>query len=73
MELNQPAQALTEYEKSLTTAPNRFYALNGAAKAAKKAGDQKKAAEYYGKLLQLCGTDCKRPEIAEAKSFVAKN
>jgi tetratricopeptide (TPR) repeat protein len=73
MELNQPAQALVEYEKSLTTAPNRFYALSRAAKAAKTAGDQKKAEEYYGKLLQLCTADCKRPEIAEAKSFLAKN
>jgi len=40
--------------------------------AAKLAADQKKAKTYYGKLVTLCRqADSIRPEIEEAKAFLA--
>lgn len=72
LELKQPAAALTEFETSLRTAPERFNGLYGAARAATLAADQKKARNYYAKLLALTRqADTARPEIAEAKSFLA--
>ena len=71
LELKQPT-ALQEFETSLRSAPNRFNGLYGAARAAKLAADQKRARTYYGKLLALCrNADSIRPEIEEAKAFLA--
>lgn len=72
LELKQPSAALTEFETSLRTAPERFNGLYGAARAATLASDQKKARNYYSKLLTLTRqADTQRPEIAEAKAFLA--
>jgi len=73
LELKQPAAALQEFEAALHSAPNRFNGLYGAARAARLAADQKKAKLYYGKLLALCRqADSIRPELEEAKAFLAK-
>lgn len=72
LELKQPVAALQEFETSLRSAPNRFNGLYGAARAARLAADQKKAKTYYGKLLALSRqADSFRPEIEEAKAFLA--
>src|SRR5215208_736626 len=72
LELKQPAAALQEFETSFHSTPNRFNGLYGAARAARLAGNQKSAKAYYGKLLELArGTDSARPEIEEAKKFLA--
>jgi len=72
LELKQPLAALQEFETSLRSAPNRFNGLYGAARAAQLAADQKKAKTYYEKLIVLCRqADSIRPEIAEAKAFLA--
>lgn len=72
LELKQPAAALQEFETSLRNARNRFNGLYGAARAARLAGDEKKAKTYYGKVLELCRhADSTRPEIEEVKAFVA--
>jgi hypothetical protein len=72
MELKQPAAALREFETSLLTSPQRFNGLYGAARAAKLAADQNKAKTYYEKLLALSrDADGTRPEIEEAKAFLA--
>lgn len=72
LELKQPSDALMEFETSLRTAPERFNGLYGAARAATLAADQKKARSYYEKLLALTRqADTARPEIAEAKAFLA--
>ena len=72
LELEQPAAALQEFETSLRSAPNRFNGLYGAARAAKLAADQKRAKTYYTKLVALCSrADSIRPEIEEAKAFLA--
>lgn len=72
LELKQPTAALTEFETSLRSAPERFNGLYGAARAATLASDQKKARTYYGKLLTVTRqADTTRPEITEAKAFLA--
>ena len=78
LELKQPA-ALAEFETSLQSAPNRFNGLYGAARAArfaadqsKLAADQERAKAYYEKLIELSRqADSIRPEIEEAKAFLA--
>jgi tetratricopeptide (TPR) repeat protein len=73
LEMNQPAEALKEFEASFKAAPNRFRGYYGAAKAAERLRDQKKARSYYEKLMELCRQgDGERPELAEAKAFLAK-
>jgi tetratricopeptide (TPR) repeat protein len=72
LEQNQPALALKEFEKSLGEARNRLRGFYGAAKAAEKAGDRRKAAEFYEKILALTkNADSDRPEIKQAKAFLA--
>ena len=73
MQLNRPKEALIQYEKSLETAPNRFHSLRGAATAAQLSGDTEKARAFYERLLQLCGPQCEREEVKQAKIFLAKN
>jgi predicted Zn-dependent protease len=74
LETGQPAQALVEFEKALREAPNRFNGLYGAARAAELAGDRKKAANYYAQLVKLCErADGARPELEQAKVFLARN
>jgi hypothetical protein len=73
LELKQPAQAMVEFEATLRTAPNRFNALSGAARAAKLSGDNEKAKTYYAELLANCQrADGDRPELQEARSLLAQ-
>jgi tetratricopeptide (TPR) repeat protein len=70
-ELNDPAAALKEYEQSLRTDRNRFRSVLGVARAAKQTGDTPKAREAYEKLVTIASADTDRPELAEAKAFLA--
>jgi tetratricopeptide (TPR) repeat protein len=73
LELKQPADALREFESSFRTTPNRFNGLYGAARAAALAGDRKKAEGFYKQLVELCRhADTDRPELVEAKAFLAE-
>ena len=73
LELKQPALALKEFEASQLREPNRFRGFYGAASAAEAAGDKQKAAEYFGKLLELAkNADGTRPELARAKTYLAQ-
>ena len=73
LEVNEPGTALPEFEASLRVAPNRFRSFYGAGKAAERVGDRMKAREFYGKLVALCAkADAERPELTEAKAFLAK-
>jgi Tfp pilus assembly protein PilF len=72
LELKQPAQALREFEASLSASPNRFNGLSGAARAARQAGDAEKARSYYAKLVSLSEHgDTARAELTEARTFLA--
>ena len=73
LKTKQPAQAVVEFEATLRTAPNRFNALAGAARAAKLSGDTEKARTYYAKLLSTCEhADGDRSELQDARSFLAQ-
>lgn len=72
LELGRPADALGAFEASMTRAPRRLVSLAGAARAARAAGDQAKARDYYKKVIELTkAADSGRAEIQEAKAFVA--
>jgi len=75
LELNQPQDALAEYEKSMKIDPNRFNGLAGAARAAELAHQSVKANAYYAQLLKNCdnGKGSDRPELNRAKVVLAKN
>lgn len=71
--LNQPAQALPEFERSLKRDPNRFRGVYGAARAAEASGNRKAAADYYRKLQALTADrDAERPELTQAKAYLAQ-
>jgi tetratricopeptide (TPR) repeat protein len=73
LQLKQPAQAMIEFEAVLQTAPNRFNALAGAARAAKLSGDEEKAKNYYAKLMSICErADGDRRELEEARALLPR-
>ena len=73
LETGQPAAALKEFETALNQTPNRYRTFLGIARAANAAGDRQKASEYYGKLVELTkNADTERPEIREAKEYLAR-
>ncbi|MEW5756070.1 MAG: hypothetical protein AB1810_07175 [Pseudomonadota bacterium] len=73
LRLNQPAQAFTEFERSLKRDPNRFRGIYGAARAAEASGNRQAARSYYTKLQALTAErDTERIELAQAKAFLAK-
>jgi hypothetical protein len=72
-ELNQPADALRQFEVSLQHAPNRLRSFYGAAKAAEQAGEAQKSKAFYEQVVALCShADTERPQLVEAKAFLAK-
>ena len=67
-------EALAAFEATLKKEPNRLGATLGAAKAAERAGDQGKARQHYAAAIALTeNADPVRPEIAEARAFLARN
>jgi hypothetical protein len=72
MELKRPADALAEYKTVLKNSPNRFNGLLGAARSAQATGDASEAQSFYAKLAEICGAGADRPELAEAKTYLAQ-
>ena len=73
LELGQPAAALAEIERSQKNDPNRFLGLWGAGRASELAGNQTKARQYYGQLLDLAkAADGERVEIKQARAFLGR-
>jgi hypothetical protein len=72
MELKRPAEAMAEYKTVLKNSPNRFDGLLGAARSAQANGDTGNAQSYYAKLAQVCAPGADRPELAEAKTYLAQ-
>ena len=67
----KPADALAAFEKTLEREPNRLRALVGAARAAKAAARADVARKHYQAIIALVAPSSSRPELAEAKAFVA--
>jgi hypothetical protein len=73
LDLGRPAEALREFEASQQKDPNRLRGYYGAARAAELAGDKAKARAQYGNVVTLTGkADTERPEVAQAKAYLAK-
>ena len=71
--VGQPADALRAFEASLRVAPNRYRSIAGAARAAEATGDREAARAWDERLLQLTAeADTERPEMAAARTFLAK-
>ncbi|MCC6457161.1 MAG: DUF3455 domain-containing protein [Caldilineaceae bacterium] len=69
--LEQPAEALVEFEASHQLEPNRFRGWYGAARAAESAGDLEKARAYYAAVVELgANADSERAELAAAQTFL---
>jgi tetratricopeptide (TPR) repeat protein len=71
-EMKKPAEALATYNAALKYSPNRFDALYGAGLAAKANGDAATAQSYFAKLSAIAGPEADRPELAEAKTVLAR-
>jgi tetratricopeptide (TPR) repeat protein len=72
LELKRPAEALAEYTMDIKNAPNRFDALLGAARSAQALGNSSQAQAFYAKLAEICSPSADRPELNEAKSYLAQ-
>ncbi len=74
LERGMAQDALAAFEATLAKEPNRLGATIGAAQAAEKLGDAEKARRHYAKALELAaGGDASRADLAQARSFMAKN
>lgn len=75
LEINQPAQALEQFEITLKKEPKRFRSLYGAAHAAQLTGDHDTSRRYFRELLGVCARADSpgRPELTEASSQTASN
>ena len=71
LELQRPAEALKELEASHLREPDRFRGLYGAAQAAAQSGDPAKARRYFTRLVEIAGQGDPRPELAQARAFLA--
>jgi len=71
LELNQPTEASTYFQKALQRTPNRPRAIFGLARAARALGDNAAARMRYEEFLSVWkAADPDRPELAEARQFL---
>jgi len=75
LEMNEPAQALEQFEATLKKEPGRFRALYGAAHAAQLSGSRDTSQRYFRELLKVCSRADKagRSEVIEAERAILKN
>jgi tetratricopeptide (TPR) repeat protein len=70
MALGRPAEALAAYEASLAVAPNRFYALGAAVRAADAAGRRDTARAHFATLEKVAArADASRTDFAKLKAI----
>lgn len=74
LEMKEPAQALEQFEATLTKEPGRLRALYGAGRAAQLSGRREASQKYFGELLKVCGHADKpgRAEILEAQRAISQ-
>lgn len=75
LELNEPAQALQQFEATLQKEPGRFRALYGAAHAAQLSGNREVSQKYFRELLKVCRHADKpgRPELVAAQRGILQD
>src|SRR5260370_42273955 len=64
LEMNEPAQALEQFEATLKKEPGRFRALYGAAHAAQLNGNRDTSQTYFRELLKV-GSHADKPGRSE--------
>ena len=74
LEMKQPAQALEQFEATLTKERGRLRALYGAAHAAQLSGNAEASQRHFGELLRVCEHADKpgRPELLDAQSAISQ-
>jgi hypothetical protein len=75
LEVNEPTQALEQFEATLHKEPGRLRALYGAARAAQFRRSPEASRRYFGELLKVCRRADKpgRVEILEAQKAISQN
>lgn len=73
LEQNDAASALAAYETSLKAYPRRFNSLLGAAQAARKLGEQDKAARFYQQLLEVAAHSLRKEIKSEAPQYLGNS
>jgi Tfp pilus assembly protein PilF len=74
LEHGMAREALAAFEATLKKEPRRLGATIGAARAAARVGEAATARRYYAAAVALAeNADPVRPEIAEARTFIANN
>ncbi len=74
LDLNEPAQALEQFEATLKKEPGRFRALYGAAHAAQLSRSRDTSEKYFRQLLKVCDRADRsgRPELVEAQQAISQ-
>jgi cytochrome c-type biogenesis protein CcmH/NrfG len=72
MKHKQPAEALVAYQRAIELYPRRFNGLLGAARAAREAGKETEARNFYGELLQVSERGVRREALDEARSYLGR-
>lgn len=75
LEMNQPAQALEQFEATLRKEPGRLLSLYGAAHAAQLSGSRDASQKYFRELLTVCARADQpgRSELLEAQRALSPN
>jgi hypothetical protein len=75
LEMNEPGQALAQFEATLTKEPGRLGALYGAAHAARLSGNRAASQLHFRELLKACARADKpgRSELLEAERAISHN
>jgi tetratricopeptide (TPR) repeat protein len=75
LKMNEPAQALEQFEATLKNEPGRFRALYGAAHAAQLTGNRDASRRYFGELVKVCARADKpgRAELVEAQRAISQD
>jgi tetratricopeptide (TPR) repeat protein len=72
--LGRDSEAAGTFDASLTTAPNRFRTVAGAARAARAQNSIDDAKRHYGALIALArNADPNTPDIIEARTYLAQH
>jgi tetratricopeptide (TPR) repeat protein len=68
---HEASEALREYEQTLRESPKRFDALYGAARAAESMGQPNEARKYFAMLIGSALPSADRPELEQARAYLA--
>jgi hypothetical protein len=75
LQMNEPAEALQQFEATLKKEPGRFRSLSGAAHAARLSGNRVVSQKYFSELLKVCvrADQPGRSELLEAQRAISPN